>query len=223
MSKERDFRELLKNQNVEEKKTVWCKLGERFDEEEIELGEVLRKKRVLSRPQITIICSFAILIIALVIILACLFIPKKDNPIRYCTASDYYSIETDISIEQYSKDNNLDLLYFNWYENSEVYLDQQYKLNTTNDVICLREELLDSNGVYIIQYITDKNIKIDFLELYLNACVRSQDIDSVNVKYGMTTENTYAFFTYKSSNYYLTLEGTLDEQYVLSLVEELLS
>lgn len=223
MSKEQEFRELLENQNADEKSRVWNKMEQRLDEEEIELGEVLRKKHVLSKAKITLICSFAIFIIALTVILICLFVPKKDNQIRYCVTGDYYSIETDISIEQYSKDNNLNLLYFDWYNNSEYYVDEQYKLNTSNEVICLREELLDDDGVYIIQYITDKNIRIDFLDLYLITCKNNHNISSVEVKSGISNGSTYAFFSYKSYNYYLTLEETSDEQYVLSLIEELLS
>lgn len=223
MSKEQEFRELLENQNADEKNIVWCRLEQRLDEEEVEIGEVLRKKRALSKTSITIISSFAALIIAVAVILISLFVPKKDNPIRYCTDGDYYSVETDISIEQYSKDNNLNLLYFDSPKGFEIYYDQQYKLKVTNEVICLREELVDANGVYIIQYVTEQNIKIDFLEFYLNTCVDSHNVASINVKYGVTNESTYVFFTRNGSNYYFTLEESLDEQYALSLIEALFS
>lgn len=221
MSRERDFHKIIEAQYSEEKSRFWNKLEPRLDEEEIELGEVLRKKHFLSKKNIIIISSLAALFLAVAIILICNFTSKKDDPFRYCITGDYYSIETETSIDQYSKENNLDLKYFNWYLDSEFYLDQQYKLNSTNEVICLREELLDKNGVYIIQYITKHNIKIDFLEFYTNTCSKSYSIVSVNIKYGITNGSTYAFFNYKGYNYYLTLEETSDEQYILSIIETL--
>lgn len=223
MSRERDFHKLIGTQNSEEKSRFWNKLEQRLDEEEIELGEVLRKKHFLSKKNIIIISFLAVLFLAIAIILICNFALKKDDPFRYCITGDYYSIETETSIDQYSKENNLDLKYFEWYLDSEFFLDRQYKLNATNEVICLREELLDENSVYIIQYITKQNIKIDFLEFYTNTCSKSYSIASVKIKYGITNGSTYAFFNYKEYNYYFALEETSDEQYILSLIETLLN
>lgn len=151
MSKEQDFHKQIIEQNQEEKDSLWRKIEQQQDEEVIELGEVLVKKHRLSQKTIIIASLFICFLIGIAIILACTLTIKKENAIRYCGIDEYYQEEVDMSIEQYASDNGKEFLFFDWYAESEYYIDLQYRLNTTNEVICLREELVDENGAYIIQ------------------------------------------------------------------------
>ena len=222
MSKEQGFHKLIKEQNQEEKDSLWRKIEQQQDEEVIELGEVLGKKHRLSPKTIIIVSSFICLLIGIAIILTCTLTIKKEDAIRYCGSDEYYQEEVDISIEQYAAENGKEILFFDWYAEAEYYIDLQYRLNTTNEVICLREELVDENGVYIIQYITDIYTQLDFLNFYYTSCNKSTKIESCEIKYGIANSNSYAYFSFKKHNYYLSIEALADEQYILKLVEDLI-
>jgi len=222
MSKEQDFHKQIIEQNQEEKDSLWRKIEQQQDEEVVELGEVLGKKHRLSQKAIIIVSSFVCLLIGIAIILACTLTIKKEDAIRYCGSDDYYLIDFDGSIEKYAEDNGKELLFFDWYAESEYYTDIQYRLKTTNEVICLREELVDENGVYIVQNITDKYTQLDFLNFYYTNCNKSTKIESCEIKYGIADSKSYAYFSFKKHNYYLLIEALADEQYILKLVEDLI-
>jgi len=222
MSKEQDFHKQIIEQNQEEKDSLWRKIEQQQDEEVVELGEVLGKQHRLSQKTIIIASSFFCLLIGIAIILACTLTIRKEDTIRYCGSNEYYQEEVDISIEQYASDSEKEILFFDWYAEAEYYTDIQYRLKTTNEVICLREELVDENGVYIVQNITDKYTQLDFLNFYYTNCNKSTKIESCEIKYGIADSKSYAYFSFKKHNYYLLIEALADEQYILKLVEDLI-
>lgn len=227
MSKEQKFHKLIQEQDSEGKERLWNKIEEQTEKsEQVDIGGgVLAKKHVMSKQNIFIICSVIFLAVLVCIILICKFITNKDNNViddfRYCEFGDYYSIDSEESINDYSAANNLNLLYFDWYAEAEYYTDTQYKLNSTDEVICLGEELVDENGNYIIQYITDTKTQVDFLNVNIESCINQTTINSVKINYGTVMENAYAYFTYEDYNYYFKLEAA-DEDYLLTLLEDLI-
>lgn len=223
MSKEQKFHKLIVEQNREEKDSLWRKIEQQQDEEVVELGEVLGKKHRISQKIIIIASSFICLLIGIAIILACTLPIKKKDSIRYCVSDDYYFVETESSIEQYAVDNGKELLFFDWYEESEYYIDLQYKLKDTDEVICLREEIVDENGAYIVQYITDSSTKLDFLDVFQSNCGQSTIIRSIEVKLAVSSSaGQKAYFEYKSHVYYLSIDDIAEESYILGLVEYLI-
>lgn len=222
MSKEQDFYKLIETQNQEEKDSLWRKIEQQQDEEVIELGEVLGKKHTFKQKIIIIASSLVCFFVAITIILVCTLTTKKDDGIRYCDSDEYYYVEADTSIEQYASNNGKDLLYFDWYKECEYYLDQHYKLKDTDEVICLREELIDESGNYIIQNVTDVNIKLDFLDSFKN-CKERVTIKSYEVYWSSdSSTGQKAYFVYNNHVYYISVIAANDMGYILSLVEELI-
>lgn len=226
MSKEQDFHKLIRQQNSEEKESVWKRIEQQSDEEVIELGTVLGKKSLLSKKNIIIICSviFSLILAATIIIIS---LPKNhgdglDNDIRYCDFSDYYIAESELSIEQYSNANNLQILYFQDYAEYEYYTDYVYKLNSTDEIICLNEELLNQDGYLITQYVTDLKTEIDFLNIYTNTCESTITIKSTEVKWGISTGNVYAHFAYKNFKYFIKIDDLSEINYLTELIGNLI-
>ncbi|MDE5552923.1 MAG: hypothetical protein K2I67_00010, partial [Malacoplasma sp.] len=145
------------------------------------------------------------------------------NGIRYCTYSDYYISETDITIKQYGLDTGKSLLYFDWYDTTEYYFNQEYKLNDTDEIICLEENIVDENGALIYLYLTDYHTDIDFIKIDTDNCTNILSINSIDVKWRITSETGYACFSYDKHNYYLKIEGVEDKEYIENLVSTLLS
>lgn len=227
MSKEQKFHKLIQKQDEKGKESLWNKIEEQTGKsEQAELGGgVLAKKQILSKQNLIIICVAALLTLVVGIILICNFIPNKGNNViddfRYCEFGDYYSVDSEESISDYATSNNLNLLYFNWYEESLYYADSQFKLKSTDEIICLCEELINESEIKIEQYITDKNIQIDFLSAYSETCTKQINVKSVVINYRSVMNNTFAYFNYDDHSYYFKLEFD-DEEYLLTLLEDLI-
>ena len=225
MSKEQKFHKLIQKQDVEEKEDLWNKIEQQTEKiEQVELGGgVVAKKQPLSKQNKIIICAVALLMAILGIVLICRFVsPKNDDEgFRYCKIGDYYSVDSDESINDYAIANDLDLLYFKWYEESMYYADSQFKLNATDEIVCLCEKLIDENEIEIEQYITQKKTQIDFLNAYSESCNMQTTIKSIEVNYGTFDNDVYVSFSYKNYNYYFKFESA-EQDYVLALLEDLI-
>ncbi len=246
MSRESKFHKLIEKQNTEEKEALWKRLESRiesereFDNIESE-GEVLVMSRsrtdTTRRNILIIVAAFMAVVLALCVTL---FVLKPfnsnsaengdnkneiENPEdkRFCDFNDYYTEATNIKLKDYALNNNKELLYFDYYEETAYYADTQYILKETGEVICLFEEIYDSNYADINLYVTDDRTEVDITKPFDNHCIKDTVINSVKIKYNIEPEKSYAKFTYNGHRYYLSVEDAPEEGYILKLVETLLN
>ena len=244
MSRESKFHKLIEKQNTEEKEAFWKKLESRLESERdidnVECGGevlVMSKSRTNTTRRNLLIVVAVFMALALAICLT-FFIVKpfdktagedskneieKPDDKRYCTVNDYSTEISKITIKQYAADKNLELLYFDCYEESEYYADTQYILKETREVICLFEEIYDSNYADINLYVTDDRTEVDVTKPFDNYCIKDTVINSVKIKYNIEPEKSCAKFTYKGHRYYLSVEDAPEDGYILGLVETLLN
>ena len=220
MSREQEFRNLIKGQKSEANDQLWQRIEEQQDERTVELGSVLAKRRLTKWQLALAVCVPFVVIVA--IILSIWYFSSNSHKIRHCVDGEYYSTVTDVSVEQYGKDNNIDILYFDWYKEAEVYISKQYKLLDTEEIICLNEELYDSLGNIIYYYVNETNTVIDFIESNKIICTESVMINNVKVMVHYGVLNARAYFIYNDIHYYLDIELASQPEYVLELVENLL-
>lgn len=234
MSKEKDFHKLIRQQNVDEKESAWNRIEQQNEEVVIELGTVLGKKRFFSKKNIILICSAIFFLILAVTIIIITLPNNQGNDVgdgtgngtiddkRYCEFSDYYVVESELSIEQYSDANNLQILYFKDYAECEYYTDYVYKLKSSDEIICLNEELMNQDGYIISQHVTDSKTEIDFLNIYTNICTNTTTINSIEVKWGTSTGSAYARFAYKNFKYFLKIDELTEINYLTELIGNLI-
>lgn len=220
MSREQEFRNLIKGQKSEANDKLWQRIEEQQDERTVELGSVLAKRRLTKWQLALAVCVPFVVIVA--IILSVWYFGFNSHKIRYCVDGEYYSTVTDVSVEQYGKDNNIDILYFDWYKSAYEYESKQLRLIDTEEVICLNEVLLDKNGNYIYYYVNETNTVIDFIESDKIICTESTMINDVKVMVHYGVLNARAYFIYNNIHYYLDIELASPPEYVLELVENLL-
>lgn len=226
MSKEQDFYNKIQQSNAEEKELIWKKiepqLVDKIDEVETD-GEVLIKK---SRPSRSLlIIPIALILIGVAIFLICKFTVKNNiNDFRYCILEDYYSSETDLTIKQYNEINEKDLLYFDWYDTTEYYTDSYFRLKSTDEIICLIEEIVDENGNYITFYVTDNHTEIDVLKMYSDNCSGSLTVGTVKANWGLSTTEDVAYvnFSYNSYKYFMVIDNDCDQEYIEGLLMSLI-
>ena len=226
MSKEKDFNSLIEKQDEETKKNIFeklqIKLSER-DEDKLQSNQNVLIKKIFWRKKNFIIIS-GIFLLVLTGILLFIFLRKNTDidDFRYCTSSDYYIEDSELNIEKYVEENKLDVLYFDADKGFEILLSQQYKLNSTNEVICLYEEIFDS-ACFVRFFVTDNLTEIEQLNVFSLSCKNITTIKSVNIFYGTDYENVYAKFEYNDSVYYIQVSENTDAEHLLNLVAELLN
>lgn len=227
MAKEKDFNSLIEKQDEETKKRTFEKLQAKLAENDDDISRpnqnVLVKKTFWQKRNIVIIGMVFLLLVVGVVLFVLLHKNNTDNfKFRYCTASDYHIEDSEQTIKQYAEDNKLDILFFDSDNGFEILLSQQYKLNATNEVICLYEELV-VNDNFIIIYITDNVTEIELLKNYTTLCNEGTQINDLNILYGIDDVNAYAKFEYNNYVYYFQVWENADIDYLLNLVAELIN
>lgn len=225
MSIERDFEKLVIKQNPEQKKASWQKIQKMLEEDEqetvadIEFGNTLAKSFFSNRRNIIIIVSSALVLLTAAILMLVYLLPEPLPPKRYCAMGDYYIVSSDISIKEYSEQNDLSLFYF---EDSEYAVYEHYKLKDDDEIICLKEELSDEDGNYISYYITDKNTEIDILTNYSNLCINKINVKTVDVNWVVHMNTTLITFNQGDWNYYINIDNIVEQGYVENLLKTLI-
>lgn len=226
MAKKQDINSLIEEQDKETKNRIFEKIQDRLVDNDEDISQpnqnVLVKKVFRQKRNIVILSA------VLIVILASILIPlllHKNNPVdnfRYCTEADYYVEDSEQSIGQYVTANDKDILYFDVENKYELLQSQQYKLITTNEIICLNEELIDQDYIFSM-YVTDNFTELDFSKNYADVCSYKRQIKATEIFYGSDLVNSYAKFEYNGYIYYLNVFENTNEDYVLSLVIELLN
>lgn len=237
MSKDRNFHKLIEEQDKEKKNLVWRKIQNQIADGEDDLniqnyGEVAALSKSNTKIRLILISATVFLALAVVIFLVIFFnynqnnedfIKNPNDEFRYCTVNDYYLEVTNENLKQYKEKNNLNLLYFDFYDVTEYFADTQYKLNDTNEVICLYEEIYDENFAFINLFITDNKTDLDAVKFIINASNKQTEINSVNINYGVDLNIICANFEYGGYKYYLSVDyEQSEEQYLLNLLTQLL-
>ncbi len=225
MSIERDFEKLVIKQNPEQKKASWQKIQKMLEEDEqetvadIEFGNTLAKGFFSNKRNIIIMVSSALVLLTAAILMLVYLLPEPLPPKRYCTMSDYYMENANVSIEEYSKQNNLSLYYF---EGVEYAFGEHYKLSDTNEIICLKDELIDTNGNYLLYYVTDVYTEIDVLSNYIGVCTNSIHVNSIEAKWGTYMNTICIVFNQGDWNYYINIDNIVEQDYVENLLKTLI-
>ena len=219
MSKEQDFYKLIEEQPSNEKARVWTKISNKLNEETTVEVAVLPKKRFWTVRKIISVCSSIIVFAIIGIGLSIGLSPKNEDARRYCRQGDYYTIDSEYTLKEYSQINNNEILYFSWWEESEYYYDFEYRLYSTDEIVCFAEDIYDLNDVFITLYVTDNRTEIDFLD-FSNSCSYTANVNDIEITYGIGAMESRGYFSYYGYNYYLTTDCE-DSSYFISLCEQL--
>ena len=227
MSKERKFHELIEQQNREEKDAVWAKLQQKEAEREQEKpAPALPKARSFSWRKWTPILASSLAAVVIGGFAMWGFLSLKegnnDNKGRYFTGQAYETVEVQYTLKDYAQEIGKDLLYFDWYAETEDLKNYAWRLNDTQEIICFQEEIIDINtGCKVYLFVIQANTTIeDFFGD--EETEKKSEIKEVQVDWSYSKFKSNANFVYENFKYYLRLEEPIDENHILDLVEELL-
>ena len=228
MSKERKFHELIEQQNQEEKNRVWQKICKKDSEsEKQDKNSVILKTHAFYWKKWGAVAASSLAIVILGVFSVVKFFPlgedTPDNSGRYFTNQSYEMLDTSINIKSYAQQIGKDLLYFDWYTETDYCKNQEWKLNDTGEIICYSEEMVDVNtGCITYLFVLETDIKLDAFSSD-EMTEQATNINAVKIQWQFDNDRAWANFEYEDYRYYLRVFESIDENYILDLVKELLS
>ena len=227
MSRERKFHELIEQQNREEKDVVWAKIQQKEAERE-------KEKSAPVSPKLRSFCWrkwMPILASSLTAVVIGGFATwgflslndgKNDNKGRYFTSQSYEIVATQTTLKDYAQDIGKDLLYFDWYEETDYLQDVVWRLNDTQEIICFQEEIIDINtGCKVKLHALEADTEIEDLSRDMETD-RKSEIGEIPIDWNYSRFGACANFVYEDYKYYVRVDEPIDENHILDLVEELL-
>lgn len=218
------FHKFIEEQNTEEKEELYERLKQRLNLPEAPVKE--NKKtgfvRFFKKPYRIIACASA----ALVVFCLAIFIPLalKGGELakeRYCHEKDCVKMDI-VSIKDYAKENDLPLLYLEWYEKGQLIYSSLF-LDNTEKFVYIKEKISnDETGDLVYLSITDKNTKVDVFEKFWESCVKESNIDNNKIMWNFQNSSGLAFFEYEGYRYYVELYRPVSEEAILDIVREML-
>ncbi len=230
MSRESKFHNLIEQQENEHKQEVWDRINSDIEiDSTLECETVQASKNMLAINPKKIYIPIAAFLAVIAVVLILIFTLKPNTPntplddLRYCSKMDYSSNDTTQTLKEYSQETNKNLLYFDWYDETESCSDQIVQLNTNNEIICFRESIVDiETGCKIDISVTDNRTVIDFLADFENFCPHLYSFNNIDIKWGGNKFKSMATFEYESNVYYITVADPFEENYIITLIEQLL-
>ena len=223
MSRERKIHELIEKGNREEKDRVWARIQERA-REEVPLAVELPKPKARPWRKWAAIAASSCAAVLIGVVAFVKFFPfgEKKNEGRYFDNQAYERIDVDYTLQEYAQSIEKDLLYFDWYAETDYVKNMAWKLNDTQEIICFQEELVDINsGCVVHLFVTDADDKMDGFSTDENTQSVSM-LGQVEVNWDFLGDKAIANFEYEGYRYYLRVKEPMDEGHILALVEELL-
>lgn len=228
MSRERKFHELIEQQNRKEKDAVWAKIQHKEAEREQEKSiPVLPKARSFFWRKWTPILASSLTAVVIGVFATWGFLSlndekNNDNKGRYFTSQSYEIVATQTTLKDYAQDIGKDLLYFDWYEETDYLQDVVWRLNDTQEIICFQEEIIDINtGCKVKLLALEADTEIEDLSRDMETDKKSE-IEEVQIDWRYSRFGACANFVYEGYKYYLCVDEPIDENHILDLVEELL-
>lgn len=230
MSRERKIHEWIEQQDQEEKRRVWEKICAHEAEMKGEQPPVLPKKPAFSWKKWAPVMACSLAVLGFGVFAMVKFIPwgvdkgndDGGNGGRYFTNQAYEIVDTTDTLKDYAQDIGKNLLYFDWYAETDHCENQVWKLNDTQEIICMQEEIIDINtGCPIYIFVIEADIELDAFSGDENLQNTTQ-VESVSVNWRVQDDSASCNFEYDNYKYYLRVKEPIDENYILTLVADLL-
>ena len=225
MSRERKFHELIEQQNREEKDAVWAKIQQQEGEKEEPTPALPKARSFFWRKWMSIAASsLAAVVIGVFSTWGFLSLKggSNDNKGRYFTGQSYETVKVQYTLKEYAQEIEKELLYFDWYAETEDLKNYAWQLKDTQEIICFEEEIIDINtGCMVYLFVIQADIEIEDFS-FDEETERISEINGVEIDWRYSRFNAYANFEYENYRYYLRVDEPIDENYILDLIETLL-
>lgn len=227
--KYKKFHRLIEKQNPEQKQVLHQKL-----KQDLNISESPAEKqpsafaRFFKKPARLAACiSAAVAVVCLAIILPFALnsgaTPQTPSE-RYCYANDCNRKMLDCNLKEYAEQNNLSILYLDWYDLVDEFQTFLYvNKDDETDIVYIEEIFIDGANQRIITVdITDMNTRIDKFEDEKDSCEYIEYISSVKVLWSDSPSHGKAYVEYSGYRYLIEVEYYGDGGAILDMVRSML-
>lgn len=228
--KDKKIHDFIEQGNKETKEKSWQVLEEDLYSNQISVqqkngGATLS---VALNKKVVLVATIFLVLLGIAFILIFYYVNDKRtvDEFRFYAESDYSQTITDTTLKEYSDDNNLGLLYFDWYDETYYIEDIVYTLNESGDVVCYRETIFDNDlGNLIVLFVVENDVSLEFLNIIDNACIFDYQTKSGQQAFwGGDELNAYARINHLEYKYYIQVERINESpEDILHYVENLIS
>lgn len=226
MREERKLNKAMRQDGIEDQSGILEELKRRYPQY-VEQSDV--KKAPARKRRVAVFSALAAVAVCAAIIVPCaVLLPNRHNGgsdnIRYCTQNDYSITEgVEYTIGKYRKNNNLNFLYFDWYEACEERITICYTSNANNEVLCLKEQVYLPQSDEFVQFsLTKSNVFLDVFDLTIEHCQSEYAVDNHTVKWGIKGDDALCLFEDSGYRYFIQIFNGQDENRLFEFVAELL-
>ena len=216
--KDNDIHKLIEQQEKERKAELYAEFEQKHN---ITAEQPDKRKYAI---KIASCAAAAVVIICLIVSLPFIMQNNIKNSTRYCSVNDCIAEDANFTLQEYAANNNLPLLYVDWYDIAdEIQTKIFVNKDDREDIIFFQENIINGqNGIIVELYITKENVEVDFISSFEERCGRASTIKDVCVSWNFRNSFGLAVFVYKGYKYYLTLEDIADENVITDIIEEMI-
>lgn len=229
--RDKKIHNLIMRQNSEANAALWSRIEAELAEE---LSAPAQKKKQKHSPKFWKVfsaCTSAAVVLILGLGLGIgLGLNRKPDvsqvtppniQLRYCSVADCEFGDGEYTLKQYAEVYNVELLYLDWYNETEDYDKSLYILKDGGEPVCFKEYFVDSDFNYINIYVTDNRTVMDFIPWFDAETGKETAINNITVYYHMAQKSNMNF-EYKNYRYYIQLDFE-DFDYLCQIAELMLS
>lgn len=213
MREERKLNKAIKQDGIDTQSEILEELKRRYPQY-VEQSD--KKQAPVKKRRFAFIYAIAVAAVCVAVIVPCaVLLPNRDNGvdnggkenIRYCTQNEYYKDDAEYTIREYRENNNLNFLYFDWYEIGEECITSCYISNSDNEVLCLEEQVyLPEEGELVQLSITKSNVYLDVFDLAFERCKNEDSFKNHTVKWDVNNAAATCIFEDNGYRYFIRIE-----------------
>ena len=213
MRGERKLNKAIKQDGIDTQSDILDGLKRRYPQYVEQSGN----KHVPARKRrFAFISALAAAVVCVAIVVPCaVLLPNKNNGsdnggkdnIRYCAQGEYGERGVEWTILDYRESNNLNFLYFDWYESGEDICTYLYASKADDEVLCLEEcaYFPDSDDLIYLS-ITKANVYISEFDRIISNCHSTQSVEDHTVKWHVGDLYAVCFFEDGGYRYFIQLD-----------------
>lgn len=215
---DKEIHQLIEDSHSEDKALWHDQVRARVDEA-VALQQRKRQRRTLFVRRFVPLIAVVLVVVCLSVVLP-LTLQSQDNYIKY-TNNDIVSQLSTETIKEFAHNNNLPILYLDWYDIAEdCSTTKVVEKNNPSNLIYLTETMI-LGGYKVIYSVMRNNISVDTFDFYDGDKTEYSCSNGVKVECTINLSEIFANFEYNGYKYYLDFRNCSDEEFFHQTLESM--
>lgn len=212
----------IESVNGERKEEMRARLHRDLDLSQAEEPQAKRKRFLNVKTFALGFLGICAVCLAIVLPISLRSAPQEQPEDRYRSSAELTFSDLGCTIKEYGEQTGKSILYIDWYDVSEYVSKKYYLPEDENDIVYLCEQMVHLDlGYEVTLSVTDVHTHVDALDLNAGSLDREYEYKNVNIKWGIASDSTSAFFEKDGYKYYVELEYPTSEDAVLDIVKNM--